>query len=99
VKSFLATQLVPDNAFLDFLSRFVYDQKIHSMGDKTYRVTVRFNYKALKDFVELEACKTRLEALMANPLWNQMDDKIQEMGRLFMLNYHNRDKESISIND
>ncbi len=99
VKSFLNERLTFDKVFLDFLSRFVYEQKSQSIGDRGYRKIERFNYKSLKDFIELEECKTRLENLMTTPLWDQVDDNIRHMGQLFMKNYQNRDKDWMFMDD
>lgn len=53
-----------DEGFMAFLNKFFYIQKSYPLGDYSHQEEDKFNYDSLKDFVDLQVAKERVEGIV-----------------------------------
>lgn len=85
-------EIIDDNAkLLLFITKFVSETKSQTIGDYGVKITKKFNYKSLCDFIDLSELKLRIEAI------KRPDDEQYKSNKetvdLFLDNFDKKDKE------
>jgi predicted KAP-like P-loop ATPase len=75
---------------LAFIAKFVSESRSQTIGDYGTRVTKRFNYKSLSDFLNLEELKTKLETIRKENSEQYQTNK--EAIDLFLNNFNKKDQ-------
>jgi hypothetical protein len=82
-----------DNKLILFLVKFVSEIRSQTFGDYGVKLTKKFNYKSLGDFLDLSEVKTKMEELRKQNA--DMYKKDKEAIDLFLDNFDKKDKETI----
>jgi len=73
-----------------FVAKFISESKSQTIGDYGVKVSKKFNYKSLGDFVDINDVKVKFEEI------KKQDNKLYKDNRqaidLFLDNFNNRDK-------
>lgn len=87
---FIDNILDNDKKLLVFISKFVNEIRSQTVGDYGFMRTKKFNYESLRNFVELETIKSRLEKIKTenNDLYNENKQLID----LYLGYYDTKDK-------
>lgn len=75
---------------LAFIAKFISESRSQTIGDYGVRVTKRFNYKGLSDFLDLEELKTTMEAIKQEN--SEQYESNKETIDLFLNNFDKKDK-------
>jgi predicted KAP-like P-loop ATPase len=89
-KEFIEAIKDNDQKMLAFISKFISESRSQAIGDYGLKVTKRFNYKGLSDFLDLEELKTRMEAIKQEN--SEQYESNKETIDLFLNNFDKKDK-------
>ena len=87
---FIKTISDANQKLLVFIAKFVSESRSQTIGDYGTRVTKRFNYKSLSDFLDLEELKTKLEGIKEENSEQYQNNK--EAIDLFLNNFNKKDQ-------
>lgn len=89
-KIFIKEIVNDDKKLLLFTTKFVSETKSQTMGDYGVRITKKFNYKSLCDFIDLAKIKLKLEEMKKQN--SELYENNIETIDLFLDNFENKDK-------
>ena len=89
-KDFIKEITANDTKLLLFIATFVTKSKSQTIGDYGVKVTKKFNYKSLNDFIDLSEIKLKLEEIKKQD--SQLYKNNKEAIELFLDNFENKDK-------
>lgn len=89
-KGFIENILMDDENLLAFVGKFITEKMSHTLGDYASKITKQFNYKNLRDFVDIENIKSRLEKIK-----NENNDLYKENKQTIDFYLENYDKQDL----
>ena len=89
-KYFIKKIIENDQKMILFVAKFISESRSQTIGDYGVKVTKKFNYKSLDNFLDLEQIKTRLEEVKNRDTKLYKDNN--ETIDLFLDNFDKRDK-------
>lgn len=89
-KEFIKEVTDDDAKLLLFMAKFVSETKSQTIGDYGVKITKKFNYKSVNDFIDLEEMKKKLEEIRKQD--NEPYKNNKESIDLFLDNFDKKDK-------
>ncbi|MFH1188255.1 MAG: hypothetical protein V1652_00215, partial [bacterium] len=89
-KEFIKEVTDDDAKLLLFTAKFVSETKSQTIGDYGGKITKKFNYKSINDFIDLEEMKKKLEEIRKQD--NELYKSNKESTDLFLDNFGKKHK-------
>lgn len=89
-KKFIKEVIDDDAKLLLFTAKFISETKSQTIGDYGVKITKKFNYKSINDFIDLEEMKKRLEEIRKQN--NELYINNKESIDLFLDNFDKKGK-------
>src|SRR3990167_4888183 len=89
-KEFIKEVSGDDIKLLLFTAKFISETKSQTIGDYGVKITKKFNYKSVNDFIDLKEIKTKLEEVKKQD--NELYKSNKESIDLFLDNFDKKDK-------